>query len=153
MDKKNVSWEGEEYVAHDKNMGWYVGLIFVGLLLAALGVWLQQWTFVALIAVSVVALIVYSIRPPRKIKYSLTNKGLKEDNKVHNFEDFRAFGVLNDDGHFAIVLIPRKRFSPRLLAYFPEEQGEQIVDGFGARLPMEPVKLDTIDQIVRILRI
>ena len=37
--------------------------------------------------------------------------------------------------------------------YFPKEQGEEIVDVFGARLPMEEVKLDVLDKIVRKLRI
>ena len=61
--------------------------------------------------------------------------------------------MIRDDGHYAIVLTPRKRFSPRTWVYFPEAQGEQIVDAFGARLPMEEVKLDFIDKIVRALRI
>jgi hypothetical protein len=37
--------------------------------------------------------------------------------------------------------------------YFPEKQGEEIVDMFGLRLPMEEVKLDMIDKLVRLLRI
>jgi hypothetical protein len=49
--------------------------------------------------------------------------------------------------------MPRKRFSPAVTVYFPKEKGEEIVDVFGARLPMEEVKLDLIDKIVRKLRI
>ena len=150
---KDIAWEGQEYVPRDKKMGWYVGLIIVGVALVALGIFAKWWSFAVLIIVSVVALIVYSVRPPRKIKYSVVAKGLKDGNRVRNFEDFRAFGVINDDGHYAIVLTPRKRFSPRTWVYFPREQGEEIVDAFGARLPMEEVKLDLIDKIVRFLRI
>ncbi len=154
MDKtKDFSWEAEEYIPHEKNIGWYVGLVIVGLAFVALGIFLKQWSFVVLIVVSVLALIVYSVRPPRRVKYAVVNKGLKDGNRTHNFEDFKAFGVIRDDGHYAIVLTPRKRFSPRTWVYFPEAQGEQIVDAFGARLPMEEVKLDYIDKIVRALRI
>jgi hypothetical protein len=39
------------------------------------------------------------------------------------------------------------------MVYFPEESGEAIVDVFGERLAMEPVKLDMVDQLVRFLRI
>ena len=87
------------------------------------------------------------------LKYSLGAKGLKEGNKTYNFEDFKSFGVINDSGHYAIVLTPRKRFSPRTWVYFPEQQGEKIVDAFGMRLPMSEVKLDVVDKIVRLLRI
>ena len=150
---KDITWEGQEYVPRKKNIGWYVALIIVGLALTAAGIWAGWWSFSLLIVVSVVALMVYSVRPPRKIQYAIVDKGLKDGNRVRDFEDFKAFGVINDDGHYAIVLRPRKRFSPRTWIYFPEEQGEQIVDAFGARLPMEEVKLDLVDKIVRLLRI
>ncbi len=154
MDKsKDIAWEAREYIPHDKNAVWYVALIIIGLGFSALGIFMKWWSFVALIVVSVLALIVYSVRPPRVVKYSMSEKGLKEGDKLRNFEDYKSFGVINDGGHFAIVLTPRKRFSPRVWVYFPEAQGEQIVDAFGARLTMENVRLDFLDKIVRTLRI
>jgi hypothetical protein len=148
-----VNWEAQEYIARDKNTGWYVGLVAVGLGLVTLAAWLQQWTFLALIVVSIVAIMVYSSRPPRMLHYSLSSKGLSEGNKLYDFGQFKSFGVLRDDKRFSIVLTPRKRFAARVTVYFPEAQGEQIVDMFGARLPMEEVKMDLIDQLVRFLRI
>lgn len=154
MDKtKDISWEAQEYIPHDKNAGWYVALVIVGLAFVALGVLVQWWSFVLLIVVSVLALVVYSVRPPRVLKYVINSKGLKEGKKTYLFSEYKSFGVINDGGHFAIVLTPRKRFAPRVWVYFPEEQGEQIVDAFGAKLTMEEVKLDVLDKIVRTLRI
>lgn len=157
MPEKNkgkiVRWEAEEYITHDKNAGWYIGLAIVGLALVALSIWLQWWTFTILIVLCIISLLIYVLRPPRKIKYSVDAKGLTEGDRTYNFEDFRAFGVLQDDTNFAIVMMPRKRFSPAVTVYFPKEKGEEIVDIFGARLQMEEVKLDLIDKIVRKLRI
>lgn len=149
-----VEWDGQEYVTYDKNAGWYVGLVAVGLLLVAGSILLRWWTFTALVVVSVIALFVYATRPPRTIHYILSSDGLKENTgRVYKFEDYKAFGVLQNDKRFAIVLRPNKRFSPAVTVYFPEAQGEEIVDMFGARLPMEQVKLDFIDKIVKFLRI
>ena len=61
--------------------------------------------------------------------------------------------ILQKGQHYSIVLTPKKRFYPRNNVFFPETQGEEIVDMFGENLPMEPVKLDLLDHIVRILRI
>lgn len=148
-----VNWEAQEYIARDKNVGWYIGLALVGIVFSGLAIWLQQWTFLALIIVSIVAILVYTIRPPRMLHYSLSEKGLSEGNKLYGFDQFKSFGVMRDDKRFSIVLIPKKRFSPRVIVFFPESQGEQIVDVFGARLPMEDVKLDMLDKLVRFLRI
>lgn len=157
MAKKNandiVNWEAEEYVQRSKQAGWYVGFAVVVLALVALSVVLKWWTFTALVVLSAVALVIYSVRPPRRLHYSLSSKGISEGSNLYKYEDFKSFGVLQDGENYAIVLTPTKRFSPRVTVYFPQENGEAIVDAFGVRLPMEEVKLDLLDKIVRMLRI
>ncbi len=151
--KDSINWEAEEYIVREKNAWWYVGLVAVALVLAGIAVLLRWWTFLAVVVLSAVALLVYAMRPPRMLRYSLTNKGLTENDRLYNYEDFKSFGVLREGNHFAIVLTPRKRFSPRVTVFFPEIQGEEIVDAFGARLPMEEVKLDLLDKLIKFLRI
>ena len=153
MSEKTITWEAKEYVQRDKKAGWYVGLIFIGLLFVALGILLKWWSFIALIVVSVLALIVYSVRPARSLKYRLDSTGLSEGAKKYNFVDYRSFGILVDGEYFAIVLNPRKRFSGRVRVYFPSAEGEKIVDAFGAHLPMEQVRLDFLDKLINFLRI
>lgn len=148
-----ITWEAQEYIVQDKTTGWYVGLTVVGLLLSALAVFLQWWTFLAVVILSVVALLIYVMRPPRTLRYALSNKGVSEGDHLYDYSEFKSFGILHEGGHFAIVLTPRKRFSPRVTVYFPEAQGEAIVDAFGARLPMEEVKLDMLDKLIKFLRI
>ena len=151
--KEIVNWEAEEYLQRKKGAGWYVGFFLVLAALVALSVVLEWWTFTALVVLSAVALLIYVKRPPRKLHYSLTGKGLSEGNKLYNYEDYKSFGVLQDGENFAIIMTPRKRFSPRVTVYFPKENGEAIVDAFGMRLPMEEVRLDFLDKIVQMLRI
>ena len=156
-DTTVVNWDAEEYVVREKGGGWYAVLVLVAAVAIGLSIWLMgvgSWSFVALIVVSVVALVVYSKRPPRMLHYSVSNKGLSEGNKLYEFADYKAFGVVKDDsGHFSIVMVPKKRFGGKVTVYFPQEHGENIVDVFGARLPMETVEPDFIDRIVKLLRI
>ena len=148
-----ITWEAQEYVQHDRNAGWYVGLILVSAALIALAVFLQWWSFILLIVVATFALIVYTTRPPRVIKYKMDGKTLTEGEKKYNIADYKTFGILKDGEHYAIVLTPRKRFAPGVTVFFPEKQGEKIVDSFGARLPQAEVKRDMLDKIVAWLRI
>ena len=150
---KPVSWEAEEYVTHDHNFIWYIGLLVVVAILSAIAILLKGWTFLILIILSAITLLIYILRPPRKIHYKLDNKGLTEENKLHNYENFRAFGILKEDSHFSAILIPKKRFAIQVKVYFPEGSGEAIVDQLGNHLPMEEVKPDILDKIVNFLRI
>jgi hypothetical protein len=149
----DVSWTATEYIAKDHNAWWYVGLVAVAAAFGTLAVFLKSWTFLILIILSAITLIVYTIRPPRKISYILNNKGLTEGKTEHPYENFRAFGILNEGKNFSAILIPKKRFGVSVKVYFPEGSGEAIVDALGARLPMEEVKLDFLDKIVNFLRI
>ena len=76
-----------------------------------------------------------------------------ENGQMHEYANYRAFGILHEGAHFAIMLVPRKRFSPRTMVFFPQTQGEKIVDAFGAHLPMEEIQLDMIDKLIKFLRI
>ena len=151
--KELVSWEAAEYIKRSKNAWWYLGLFVVGAGLCALSVYFKQWTFLVLVIVCVVAICVTNLRPPRKIHYALNKSGLVEGDRLHKYDDFRAFGILKEGSQFSAILIPKKRFALSVKVYFPEANGEAIVDALGARLPMEDVKLDLLDKIVNFLHI
>ena len=150
---KNITWQAEEYITKSHNGWWYFGLFVVTAGLSALAVWLQGWTFLALIIVSAITILVFNLRPPRKINYSLSGTGLKEGKFDHPFSDYRAFGIVKEGENYSAVLIPKKRFGINTKVYFPEGSGEAIVDALGARLPMEEVKSDLLDKVVNFLRI
>ena len=148
-----VSWQGEEYIVKNHNLGWYFGLVIVAVGLSALAVFFKGWTFLALIIISVITILVYSLRPPRKINYTLDNQGLTEEKTLHKYEEFRAFGILKEGEHYSAILIPKKRLGLQVKIYCLEHNGEAIVDQLGYHLPMEDVKLDILDKIVNFLRI
>ena len=149
----SVSWDAKEYIQYKHNAYWYVALFVVGGLLCVLSGVLGQWSFLVLIIVCIIAILVSSSRPPRKIHYRLDDKGLTEGSRLHPYSDFRAFGILKEDNNFSAVLIPKKRFALSVKVYFPGGSGEAIVDALGARLPMEEVHLDLLDHLVNFLRI
>jgi hypothetical protein len=150
-----VTWTAQEYVHLDKSPVWFILFAIVVLGLIAVDVFLlKSWTFSALVVVMAVAVVIYVRRPPRTLTYALSGKqGLYVGEKLYHFDEFKAFGLIKDGEHNSIMLIPRKRFAPGVSVYFPEEAGEQIVDVLGQRLPMEDLKLDIIDVVVRKLRL
>lgn len=150
-----VTWTAQEYVHLDKSPIWFVMFVIVVLGLIAIDILLlKSYTFSVLVVVMAIAVIIYTRRPPRMLTYALSMRhGLYVGEKLYNFSEFKAFGLIKDGEHNSIMLIPRKRFSPGVSVYFPEEAGEQIVDILGQLLPMENLKLDIIDVVVRKLRL
>lgn len=149
----SVSWEAEEYIERSRNAWWFVGLVLIAAAFIALGVFLKMWTFIAVIALAALAILARALMPPRKIKYTLDKEGLTEGGQKHLFKDYKAFGILKDGDHYSAVMIPRKKVSLQVKVYFPEKNGEAIVDILGTHLPMEEVRLDFIDKLIKFLRI
>lgn len=153
VETEPISWDASEYIHHQKDIIWFIGLIVIAVVLISLSVFLvRSWTFTALLIVMVVAVVVFALRPPRTLHYRITSQGLEINDKSYSFHDFKAFGVLQDGPLYSVVLIPVKRFMPSVNIYFPQEFGEDIVDRFGDFIPMEPIHLDLIDSLVRRLR-
>jgi hypothetical protein len=154
-DNPPITWNAQEYVHSDRSPLWFVIFIVVVLGLIAVDVFLlKSWTFSALVIVMAIALVIYIRRPPRTLTYALSpTQGLYVGERLYHFDDFKAFGLIQDGPHYSIMLIPRKRFAPGVSVYFPDEAGERIVDILGQRLPMETLKLDVVDVIVRKLRL
>ena len=150
---QDITWQAEEYITPGRNTWWYVGLFVIGAALATMSVFLQWWTFLILIVLCIITILTSTIRPPRKITYTLTNEGLVEGQRLHHYSDYKAFGILKEGNHYSAILIPKKRFGLSTKVYFPEGSGEAIVDSLGAHLPMQEVRLDFLDKIVNFLRI
>jgi len=150
-----ITWTAQEYVHSERNGWWFVLFVLVVLSLVAVSIFLlQSWSFSALIVVMAVALVIYIRRAPRTLTYAISPmQGLYVGERLYHFDEFRAFGLIQDGPHYSIMLIPRKRFSSGVSVFFPDEAGERIVDILGKRLPMENLKLDVVDAIVRKLRL
>jgi hypothetical protein len=148
----DIDWEASEYIHHDKGALWIIGLVVVTLVFVGFAVWLQIWTFAALVVLMAVTMGIFAFRPPRVLHYSLSDKGLQIDNRFYSFADFRAFGVLGEGAFYTVMLIPAKRFMPAISVFFAEQDGERIVDILGKRLPMEQLQLDLVDKLMRRLR-
>lgn len=155
LDYEPVHWQATEYIHEEKDGLWFAIFGLVVLALIALDIFFfHSYTFSALVVVMAVSVVVFAKRPPRTINYTLSqDQGLYIGETLHHFNEFKAFGLIEDRNHHSIMLIPTKRFSPGVSVYFPVEAGEQIVDILGSRLPMQPLKLDAIDIIVQKLRL
>lgn len=150
-----LTWTAAEFIHLDKGAWWFVIFGVVVVALIALDVFLlKSWTFSILVVVMAVATVIYVRRPPREISYSLSvSKGLYVADKLHGYDEFKSFGIVRDGSHMSIFLMPVKRFSPGVSVYFPEELGDDIADILGKNLPMQNIRLDILDQLIRQLRL
>ncbi|PID32984.1 hypothetical protein CR969_03190 [Candidatus Saccharibacteria bacterium] len=149
-----ITWNHPDGPVVHRGTLWYVlfGVTTLGFILLAIFVF-KSITFAILVPIMAVAVITLLIRPPQNINYAISPKGIYIADKLYDFSEFKAFGVVEHQGQHSISLLPIKRFSPELTIYFPADKGEKIVDMLGARLPMQEVKLDLLEKIIHLIKL
>ena len=149
-----IAWNAPEGVRVQRGAVWYVlfAIVLAGLMALAILVF-QNWTFAILLPIMAVALFILSNKNPQTINYAISPKGIYIADTLHDFSEFRAFGLLHENNQHSILLLPVKRFSPGLTIYFSEAEGEKIVDMLGARLPMQEIKPDALEKFIRLIKL
>ncbi len=149
----SVEWSASEFVAHEKGFGWYAALMLGAVLIAA-GLYFITRDRVAAAVVVIMAIIlaIIAARPPRTINYRVNEFGLTAGNKFYPYKAYKSF-AMPDDGPFAsVVLIPLKRFDFPISAYLAPDSQRKVLETLSNHLPLEPGRLDAVEQFMRQLR-
>lgn len=149
----HLTWEASEYVMHHKSPLWFIGLgaITIGL---ALVLWLTLQDMLAIIVLLLmaIAVIVYAVRPPHTLQYSISDDDIVVGHREYSYDNFRSFSIVRDGGLYSVTLMPTKRFSPAVSMYFPDDHADEIMELLSRHLPHEEREPDFIDRITRSLR-
>ncbi len=149
-----IAWDAPEGTKIQRGSGWYIGFVVALLVLMALAILVfKSWSFALLLPIMAVALFVLTDKNPQIINYAISPKGVYVADRLYDFSEFRAFGLMEYNGQHSAILLPVKRFSPGLTIYFSELEGEKIVDMLGARLPMQEIKPDALEKLIRLIKL
>jgi hypothetical protein len=152
---KNISWEASEFIDHHQGSGWYALLALATIALGIIVFFMSSHDIVATIIILVLGVVVglFAGHKPAVAKYEITRDGLKVNNKVYKYGDYKSFAVIDEGQLSSVNLIPLKRFLPPVSAYFEDNDEKKITEALGNYLPYEPRKLDAIERLSRRLRL
>lgn len=150
---KPISWTASEFIDHQKDKSWFLGL--AGLTLLAIGViyfMTHDITSCAVIGVVAVLFGITAARKPRTLEFAIDDQGIQIGNKLYTYASFKSFTVMEEGPFSSIQLLPMQRFMPPVSLYYPPEQEDAITASLGAFLPHENRERDPIDKLMRRIR-
>lgn len=148
-----VQWTASEFIAHSKDVNWYLGLTGATVVFTAI-VYLLTKDKITTGMVIFAAIIfgIYGARKPRTLAYQLSRDGLTIGEKTYDFRQFRSFSVVDEGPFSSIVFMPLKRFMPLITVYYDPADEEKIVKILTNHLPMENRGMDLIDRFLHRIR-
>ncbi len=147
-----TTWQASEFVHHEKQASWFIGVAAAGVVLVVLLAVFIDVVSAVVIALMFTAFILFAKRPPRVLNYGIGASGILIENKQYLFSELKSFSVRQEVGFVSAQLIPVKRFLPAISVYFSNEDAEKIVNILAEHLPHEDRQPDVVDRFFERLR-
>lgn len=150
----SVSWAASEYIAHQKNAGWWLGFTAILSIAAVLIYLITRDIFSVIIVVSVFgAAGYYAARKPVVQQYRITDEGVYIGDKLYHFSELKSFALVRQGAFSNIEFLPMKRFMPYIPMYYAPDQEDAIMDTLSQFLPFESERRqDPIDRLMHKIR-
>lgn len=149
-----INWTAPEYEYRPKSISWFWLSIIVAVLVLAVAVWQKNFLFGFFVVVAELLLIVWGNREPRRVRFSVSDKGLTIDgNKFYAWSEIENWSVREPGEleHGDVILNFRGWFRPNVRVLLPRDRFEEIKSAFGEFLPETEREESLIDSLERFL--
>lgn len=123
-----IEWTVPEYnhKEHDNDWFWTIGLIAI--IACGVAIWFHSYIFAIFIFISGACLILFTVRPPEEIKYTIETKGLTMGTDLFPWKNIKSFNVKNNESDvFAKLLVQtHKHFLPIYTIPLPKDLVGQV---------------------------
>jgi len=159
MEDQNITgkilkeWEAPEYAHYEKSADWYwwTGLLAILMLVAAF--WQGSFLFGVLVLVGWFTVVIYAARPPRLVRFALTERGVLAADKLYLWQDLKSFWVFYKPPlHNEISIESKKTLMPYIKIPLGEEDPTKLRDTIKKFLPEEEQEESLIDNITHLAR-
>jgi len=152
MPRSLLSWKTQEFEQQKKGPMWFVvfAVVVVGLIFLAF--WWKAFTMMVFLILAVFLIIIYALKEPRTVIFSITPLGVDIDNVMYKYSDMSSFWIFYEPpeikelnikltrGFFPHLSIPLGKTDPNdirkiLLEYLPEKKEKlSVADGIARKL-------------------
>jgi hypothetical protein len=143
------NWSAPDSFSIRKSILWYLILI-IGTVVIASAIFLitKDKITTGVILLSGFLIGVYATKKPKMVDYQLTKYGFAINGRRYKFGSYKSFSVIQHGDFRSAVLIPLKRFLPRMYINFDSSTEQKITAVLSGILPKETSRNDPIDKIL-----
>ena len=88
-----LEWVASEFIKYKRDKSWFILPGLVALALAVIAIILKNFLFTVGIIIAAFVIYLYAVKEPRKIKFSISGKGIQIDKQIFPFEDLKSFWI------------------------------------------------------------
>lgn len=123
-----ITWQAPEYVHKERGNDWFWAIGVITVVACGVAIWLHNYVFAVFLLVSGGSLIMFTLRHPEDVIYTIETKGLSMGKDLYEWNNLKSFNIKkNDKDEFAKLLIETsKYFLPIYTIPIPKEKVEEV---------------------------
>lgn len=103
-ENKTIAWQAPEFRHYEKNLGWYVTLSGITVLIVGFFVVVQSDYFAAAsLAILAILITLFARQKPQIVNIELSGRGIKFGNIMFPYKQLRYFWVVNNQTHKNVI--------------------------------------------------
>ncbi len=126
--EQNIRWQASEFIYHEKTADWFwvVGILSIALIIVS--ILMKNFLFSIIIGISGFSVLMYGVKKPNKINFSISARGIQVGEKLYLFENLNFFWVdYNPPYKSHLILESKKLLMPHLLIPLAEDIAPEMI--------------------------
>ncbi len=107
-----IEWNAPEYDHKEKNNDWFWTIGLITFVVCGIAIWLHNYVFAIFLLLSGASLILFTIRHPQEITFSIETKGLTMGRDTHEWKTIKSFNIKKGDINSKLLIETGKYFLP-----------------------------------------
>ena len=144
---KSIAWKALEFKHYEKNVGWYVTLLAIAVLVIGFFIIVQNDWFAAItIALLAGFIVFFSRHKPERIEMKLDSKGIYLGELFYPYKHLKYFWVVNDPNHHTVNFHSNTYFNNTVIMELESQDPDEIRDFLLKFLPEHTSSEATVSQ-------
>jgi hypothetical protein len=122
-----IEWSAPEYNHKaDRHIDWFWTIGLLSIVFCGITIWQHNYLFAVFILISGGCLIMFTMRPPENITFTIETQGLTMGREKYSWKRIKGFHIVKDGPRSKLLVETNKYFLPVYTMPLPEELIKQV---------------------------
>ncbi len=130
-----IEWSAPEYSHKERTMDWFWSIGLIALVGAIIAIWFGNYIFAIFILISGACLILFTLRHPQEITFSVKTEGLTIGKDSYEWKTIKGFHIKRGNPDGKLLILTSKHFLPIYTIPLPENLIQEVGDSLLKIIP------------------
>lgn len=140
---KTIEWSAPEYSHKERDNDWFWALGLITLISCGVAIWFHSYVFAIFIFISGCCLIMFTLRPPEDVSYTIETKGITLGKDLYSWKTIKSFNIKNNenesDQYVKLIIETSKYFLPLYTIPLPKTLADEVKENILKIIPRSEI--------------